>query len=362
MTRETLITRERSLWRYREVLPLPRDGEPVSLGEGGTPLLRACRFAPEVDLWIKDESLNPTQSFKARGMSVAVSMAKYLGATKLAVPSAGNAGGALAAYAARAGIEAHIFMPRDTPRANVVECRELGAHVTLIDGLITDCGAEIARRKGNEGWFDMSTLKEPYRVEGKKTLGYELAEQLNWQHRKPWRAPELPWELPDVILYPAGGGTGLIGMWKAFDEMEALGWIGNRRPRMFAVQAAGCAPIVCAFEAGENKAAEFPNAHTMASGLRVPKAIGDFLMLKILRASDGGAIAIDDEQMIRVAREVGAKEGLFICPEGAACFVALKLLRSAGKIASGERVVIFNTGSGIKYLDCYETQPTNAVA
>jgi threonine synthase len=343
LTRETLLARERSLWRYREVLPLPNDVEPVSLGEGGTPLLRASRLSgtDEVDLWVKDESLNPTQSFKARGMSVAVSMAKFLGATKLVVPTAGNAGGALAAYAARAGVEAHIFMPRDTPRANVVECRELGAHVTLIDGLITDCGAEIARRKENEGWFDMSTLKEPYRVEGKKTLGYELAEQLDWQ-------------VPDVILYPAGGGTGLIGMWKAFGEMEALGWIGKRRPRMFAVQAAGCAPIVRAFEAGEKAAAKFPDAHTLASGLRVPKAIGDFLMLKILRDSNGGAIAVGDEQMIRVAREVGAKEGLFICPEGAACFVALKLLRAARKIASGERVVIFNTGSGIKYLDAYD--------
>jgi threonine synthase len=354
MTCETLLAREKSLWRYREVLPLPPDVEPVSLGEGGTPLLRARKFADDIDLWIKDESLNPTQSFKARGMSVAVSMAKYLGATKLAVPSAGNAGGALAAYAARAGVEAHVFMPSDTPRANVVECRELGAHVTLIDGLITDCAAEIARRKANEGWFDMSTLKEPYRVEGKKTLGYELAEQLNWQHRKSPRARDLRSELPDVILYPAGGGTGLIGMWKAFDEMEALGWIGNKRPRMFAVQATGCAPIVRAFEAGEKSAAEIPDAHTIASGLRVPKAIGDFLILKILRESNGGAIAVDDKEMIRVAREVGANEGLFVCPEGAACFVALKLLRLAGKIASGERVVVFNTGSGIKYLKVYD--------
>ncbi|PYK32619.1 MAG: threonine synthase, partial [Verrucomicrobia bacterium] len=234
-----------------------------------------------------------------------------------------------------------VFMPRDTPRANIVECRELGAHVTLVDGLITDCAAEISRRKANEGWFDMSTLKEPYRVEGKKTLGYELAEQLNWQ-------------LPNVILYPAGGGTGLIGMWKAFDEMEALGWIGQNRPRMFAVQAAGCAPIVRAFEAGEKNAAEVQDAHTIASGLRVPKAIGDFLILKILRVSNGGAIAVDDEEMIRVAREVGTREGLFICPEGAACFAALKLLRSAGKIASGECVVVFNTGSGIKYLEAYD--------
>jgi threonine synthase len=342
-TREALATREKSLWRYREVLPLPADAEPVSLGEGGTPLLRAARFGDRLgvsSLWVKDEAQNPTQSFKARGMAVAVSMAKHLGATKLAVPTAGNAGGALAAYAARAGLEAHIFMPRDTPRANIIECRELGAQVVLIDGLITDCGAEIERRKGAEGWFEMSTLKEPYRVEGKKTLGYELAEQLGWV-------------LPDVILYPTGGGTGLIGMWKAFDEMEVLGWIGSARPRMFSVQASGCAPIVRAFEAGEKTAAEFPNAHTCASGLRVPKAVGDFLMLDILRASKGGAVTVDDEEMIRITREVGSTEGLFVAPEGAACFAALKSLLSTGQIAREESVVIFNTGSGIKYLDCY---------
>jgi threonine synthase len=233
-------------------------------------------------------------------------------------------------------------MPRDTPRANIIECRELGAQVTLIDGLITDCGAEIARRKEKEGWFDLSTLKEPYRIEGKKTLGYEIAEQLNWK-------------LPDVILYPTGGGTGLIGMWKAFDEMEKLGSIDNKRPRMFSVQASGCAPIVCAFETGEKFAAEFPNAHTVASGLRVPKAIGDFLMLKILRDSNGGAVAIDDSEMIEAVREVGKTEGLFVAPESAACFVALRKLRAAGKIDIGERVVIFNTGSGIKYLDCFES-------
>ena len=341
LKRETLVTREKSLWRYHEVLPLPENVEAVSLGEGGTSLLRAQKFDGDVDLWIKDESINPTQSFKARGMTVAVSMAKHLGATRLAAPSAGNAGGALAAYAARAGLEAHIFMPRDTPRANIIECRAMGARVTLIDGLITDCGAEIARRKTKENWFDVSTLKEPYRVEGKKTLGYELAEQLNW-------------ELPDVVLYPAGGGTGLIGMWKAFDEMQALGWIGPKRPRMFAVQASGCAPIVRAFEAGETNAAEFPNAQTIASGLRVPKAIGDFLILNILRQSGGGAVAVDDNEMIRVTRDVGSSEGLFVCPEGAACFVAFRRLREAGKIVSGECVVIFNTGSGIKYLDCYE--------
>jgi threonine synthase len=344
LTQDSFKTRrEKSLWRYRELLPLPSVIEPVSLGEGGTPLLRADRFAASIgieNLWVKDESLNPTQSFKARGMSVAVSMAKHLGARKLAVPSAGNAGGALAAYAARAGLEAHIFMPRDTPRANIIECRELGAHLVLIDGLITDCGAEIAKRKAVEGWFDMSTLKEPYRVEGKKTLGYELAEQLNWQ-------------LPDVILYPTGGGTGLIGMWKAFDEMETLGWLATKRPRMFSVQASGCAPIVRAFENSEPNAAEFPDAHTIASGLRVPKAVGDFIMLKILRESKGGAVTVDDEEMIRVTREVGSSEGLFVAPEGAACFAALKSLLATKKIAPEDHVVIFNTGSGIKYLECY---------
>src|SRR3989440_4536794 len=263
LTREKLTTRERSLWRYRELLPLPKDAESISLGEGGTPLLQSKKLGGEsdVDLWTKDESLNPTQSFKARGMSVAVSMAKFLGAKKLAAPSAGNAGGALAAYAARAELEAHIFMPRDTPRANIVECRELGAQVTLIDGLITDCGAEIGRRKEKENWFDLSTLKEPYRIEGKKTLGYEIAEQLNWK-------------LPEVILYPTGGGTGLIGMWKAFDEMEKMGLIapGTKRPKMFTVQASGCQPIVRAFEANEKFAAEHLGATTKASGLRVPKA------------------------------------------------------------------------------------------
>src|SRR6266513_4840224 len=314
LKRNALLTRpEKSLWRYRELLPVPTETSPVSLSEGGTPLLRAGKFGVSLqmqDLRIKDESPNPTQRIKARGMSVAVSMAKYLGTSKLVAPSAGNAGGALAAYAARAGLEAHVFMPRDTPRANIIECRELGAYVTLIDGLITDCGAEIARCKAKEDWFDMSTLKEPYRVEGKKTLGYELAEQCNWQ-------------LPDVILYPTGGGTGLIGMWKAFEEMETLGWIGKKRPRMVAVQATGCAPIVRAFEAGEKSAAEFPGAHTCASGLRVPKAIGDFLILNILRQSNGSAVAVDDEEMSRVVREVGSSEGLFVAPEGAACFAAL---------------------------------------
>jgi threonine synthase len=315
--------------------------EPVSLGEGGTPLLRLDRIGARFglqNLYVKDESQNPTQSFKARGMAVAVSMAKHLGATKLAVPSAGNAGGAMAAYAARAGLEAFVFMPRDTPQANIIECREVGAHVTLIDGLITDCGAEIGRRKASESWFDVSTLKEPYRIEGKKTLGYELAEQLRW-------------ELPEVIVYPTGGGTGLIGMWKAFDEMESLGWIGPKRPRMFSVQASGCAPIVQAFNNGDAAAGEFANAHTIASGLRVPKAIGDFLMLMILRDSGGGAVAVDDEKMIETVREVGVTEGLFVAPESAACFAALPAI--VKRISPTDRVVIFNTGAGVKYLDLF---------
>src|SRR5437762_1208237 len=259
LTKESLAARAPDLWRYREVLPVEHDENIVNLGEGFTPLLHASRLGAQLglsQLFIKDEGQNPTQSFKARGMATAVSMAKELGAKKLAVPSAGNAAGALAAYAARAGLEAFIFMPEDTPRANVVECEQTGAHVTLMKGLITDCGAEVARRKEAEGWFDVSTLKEPYRVEGKKTLGYELAEQMNWT-------------LPDVIIYPTGGGTGLIGMWKAFAEMEQLGWIDERRPRMVTVQAKGCAPIVRAFEQGERFAAEFPNAATTASGLRV---------------------------------------------------------------------------------------------
>jgi threonine synthase len=324
-------------------LPVEREGNVVSLGEGWTPLLRAARLGEQLglrELFIKDESLNPTQSFKARGMTAAVSMAKELGARKLAVPSAGNAAGALAAYAARAGLEAHIFMPRDTPRANVIECEQTGAHVTLMDGLITDCGAEVGRRKEAEGWFDVSTLKEPYRVEGKKTMGYELAEQFSW-------------ELPDVVLYPTGGGTGLIGMWKAFDEMEEMGWIGEKRPRMVTVQASGCAPIVRAFEEGKRFADEFPNAQTTASGLRVPRAIGDFLILDALRASGGTAIAVTDEELLAAAKEIGAAEGLFVAPEGAACLPALRKLIDAGEVRREERVVIFNTGAGVKYLESY---------
>jgi threonine synthase len=343
LTRESLAARRPDLWRYREVLPVDDENNIISLGEGWTPLLRALRLGRRVgiqELYIKDESQNPTQSFKARGMATAVSMAKELGSKKLAVPSAGNAAGALAAYAARAGIRSYIFMPRDTPRANVVECEQTGAHVTLMDGLITDCGAEVGRRKEKEGWFDVSTLKEPYRVEGKKTLGYELAEQMHWQ-------------LPDVIIYPTGGGTGLIGMWKAFDEMQQMGWIGPKRPRMVTVQAEGCAPIVRAFEEGNRFADEFPNAATTASGLRVPKAIGDFLILDALRASRGTAVSVTDEELIAATREIGAAEGIFCAPEGAACLPALKKLIESGEIDKRERVVLFNTGSGVKYMESF---------
>jgi len=343
LTKDALRTRPKSLWRYREVLPVRNDTDIVTLGEGMTPLLPAPRLGARhgmASLYIKDEAQNPTGSFKARGMTTAVSMAKQFGTRKLAVPSAGNAAGALAAYAARAGMEAHIFMPRDTPRANIIECEQMGAHVTLINGLITDCGAEVAKRKEAEGWFDVSTLKEPYRAEGKKTLGYELGEQLNWR-------------LPDAILYPTGGGTGLIGMWKAFDEMQKLGWIGAERPRMYTVQATGCQPIVRAFEKGEKFAAEHLNAHTKASGLRVPKAIGDFIMLDALRASGGGAVAVSDDDMIACTKEVGAAEGVFPAPEGAACYAALKSLLASNRIKRSETVVLFNTSTGLKYLECY---------
>lgn len=343
LTKESLRTRRADLWRYREVLPVEHDENIVSLGEGWTPLLHAERLGAQLgmkNLFIKDESQNPTQSFKARGMTTAISMAKELGVQKLAVPSAGNAAGALSAYAARAGLEAYIFMPKDTPRANIIECEQTGAHVTLMDGLITDCGAEVGRRKEAENWFDVSTLKEPYRVEGKKTLGYELAEQLDWT-------------LPDAIVYPTGGGTGLIGMWKAFDEMEQLGWIGAKRPRMISVQSTGCAPIVRAFEEGKRFADEFPNAATTASGLRVPKAIGDFLILDAIRASNGTAIAVTDEELIHATREIGAAEGLFVAPEGAACLPALRKLIASNFIGAGDQVVLFNTGAGVKYLESY---------
>jgi threonine synthase len=349
MTRQSLFARRADIWRYRELLPVRREDNIVTLGEGWTPLLHAKTLGESLglsELFVKDESLNPTQSFKARGMSVAVSMAKELGAKKLAAPSAGNAGGALAAYCARARIGAYLLMPSDTPRANIIECEVAGAHVRLIDGLITDCGAEVARLKESEGWFEVSTLKEPYRVEGKKTLGYEIAEQLAWT-------------LPDAIVYPTGGGTGLIGMWKAFDELQQLGWIGEKRPRMISVQAAGCAPIVRAFQKGDRFAEEFENAATVAAGLRVPKAIGDFLILDAIRESGGTAVAVTDEELIAGAKELARSEGIFASPEGGACVPALRDLLARGEVKPDEKVVLFNTGSGIKYLELFETRSTS---
>jgi len=353
MTSESLGARESSLWRYREVLPVEDPANIVSFGEGWTPLLKAERLAAtlpfRLNLFIKDEGQNPTQSFKARGMTAAISMAKEFGVKKVAVPSAGNAAGAMAAYAARAGMEAFIFMPSDTPRANIVECEQTGANVTLVDGLITDCGKIVAERKEAEGWFDVSTLKEPYRVEGKKTMGYELFEQLSSIQNPKSRIQNLP----DVIIYPTGGGTGLIGMWKAFDEMEQLGWIDSKRPRMVTVQSETCAPIVRAFEKGERFADEFENASTVASGLRVPKAIGDFLILDAIRASGGTALAISDGELIKAVGQIGAAEGVFAAPEGAACLPALRKLIDQDVVREGETVVLFNTGSGIKYLEAF---------
>ena len=344
--RRAVQRREATLWRYRELLPLTDDRNRVSLGEGFTPLLDAPRLAANLDvsrLWIKDEAQNPTGSFKDRGMALAVSMARELGLQKLAVPSAGNAGASLAAYAARAGIEAHVFMPKDAPQANITEAEQYGACLTLVDGLISDCGRIIAERKVAEGWFDVSTLKEPYRLEGKKTLGFEIAEQLGW-------------ELPDVIVYPTGGGTGLIGMWKGFAELEKLGWLGARRPRMVSVQAEHCAPIVRAFNENKDKAEPWRDARTIAAGLRVPQAVADFLMLKVLRESDGMAIAVPDEAMLAEIRRVGRLEGLFFCPEGGACVAALARLRREGWIGPNDRVLLFNTASGLKYLDAVGSQ------
>ena len=343
LTKESLKTRVPTLWRYAEVLPVEHCENIISLGEGFTPLTKAENLGKKLNLknlYIKDESLNPTQSFKARGMTAAVSMANELGVKKVAAPSAGNAAGALSAYAALAGMECHIFVPTDTPQACIIECKALGANVNLVDGLITDCGRIVGERKEAEGWFDVSTLKEPYRVEGKKTMGYELAEQMNW-------------ELPDVILYPTGGGTGLIGMWKAFDEMEEMGWISSHRPRMVSVQSVGCAPIVKAFHEQLNHGADIENAHTVASGLRVPKAVGDFIMLDILRKSGGTAVAVSDEDLVADAVEIGKTEGIFAAPEGGACLTALKFLLESGDVQTDERIVIFNTGSGIKYLEAF---------
>ena len=341
LAKPALRGRVASLWRYRELLPLQDDANLVSLGEGYTPLVDANSLGGELGLrklWIKDEAQNPTGSFKDRGLSVAISRAKELGVRKAAIPSAGNAGGSFAAYAARAGIEAHVFMPRDTPIANQIEVAQYGAKLSLVDGLINDCGRIIAERKVAQGWFDFSTLKEPYRVEGKKTMGYEIAEQLDWR-------------LPDVIVYPTGGGTGLIGMWKAFAELEELGWIGKARPRMVSVQASGCAPIVKAFLENKTSAEPWQNARTVASGLRVPQAVADFLMLRVLRESRGIALSVSDDEMLAEIPRIGKAEGLFFCPEGAACVAAVRRLIASHWLTPGDEVLIFNTASGLKYQD-----------
>ncbi len=334
-SRQSVSDGPTSMWRYSAVLP---DAEPVTLGEGMTPMLPSRKYR---NLLIKDEGLNPTGSFKARGMSAAVTMARHYGLKKLAAPSAGNAGGALAAYAAAAGIDAYVFMPKDVPLANRLEVEACGAHLTLVDGLISDCGRMVAERKEQEGWFDVSTLKEPFRVEGKKTMGYEVAEQMGWS-------------LPDAILYPTGGGVGLIGMWKAFEEMEELGWIApGKRPKMISIQASGCAPIIKALHEGKEASEMWVDAHTLAAGLRVPKAYGDFIILEIIRKSGGTAVAVTDDAIMQGVKEMAASEGIFACPEGGAALAAYQQLLEEGFLKESDRVVLFNTGSGYKYLDTF---------
>ena len=342
-TRDSLRDRPPTMWRYREALPPSGDAGPVTLGEGFTPLAHAPRLGAAVGmqrLYIKDESANPTNSFKARGLSAAVTVAQRLGTTTISVPSAGNAANAAAAYAAQAGLSAKVFMPRDVKTPFIRECELYGAEVTLVDGLITDAGRVAAKAGAAGGWYDVSTLKEPYRVEGKKTMAYEIAEQLGW-------------EWPDWMIYPTGGGTGIVGMWKACAELEALGWMpaGVRRPRMVSVQAEGCAPIVRAFRDGDERARPWEDARTSADGLRVPRAIGDFLILRALRESGGTAVAVTDSDMVAAMREIGATEGISAAPEGGATLVALRALLDRGTIAPSDRVVLFNTGGALKYLD-----------
>ena len=341
-----LLGRMPTMWRYDAILP---DANPVSLGEGFTPMLSSREYP---NVYIKDEGLNPTGSFKARGLAAAVTMARHFGLKKLAIPSAGNAAGALAAYAAAAGLEAHIFMPKDVPMANRIECDYYGANVTLVDGLISDCAKKVADMKKEDfwerdGWFDVSTTKEPYRVEGKKTMGYEVAEQLGWR-------------MPQGIIYPTGGGVGLLGMWKAFEEMEALGWIGSERPKMITVQSAGCAPIVKAFEEGKPSSEMWTDAATLASGLRVPKPYGDYLILDILKKSKGAAVSATDDEILEATRHWSKVEGIFAAPEGAACLVAYRKLRANGFFKPEDTVVLFNTGSGLKYLDVLDVPQTAA--
>jgi len=341
--KDSLINRPPTMWRYKEMMPVNYEENITTLGEGFTPLEPAGSLGKILgfkNLFLKNESINPTGSFKDRGMSAAISKAREFGLNKISIPTAGNAGGATAAYTAKAGQEAFIFMPDDTPKAFQVECEQYGAHVEMIDGLISDCGKIIAERKDQEGWFDISTLKEPYRVEGKKTMGYELAEQLNW-------------ELPDVIIYPTGGGTGIVGMWKAFDEMEKLGWIGSHRPKMISVQSEGCAPIIRAFEQGKDSADFFENPETSALGLRVPAAIGDFLILKAIRESNGYALTVSDKELMDNVKMIGKHEGIFSAPEGGATVATLPKLLDLGVINSKDRIVLFITGSGLKYVDLF---------
>jgi threonine synthase len=341
-SRESLRDRPPNMWRYRELMPLLPGDQPVTLGEGLTPLLHAKRLGTTLGLdrlFIKDESLNPTNSFKARGQSAAITRAKALGAHTITLPTAGNAGNAAAAYSAAAGLGCEVYIPKDAKKPFIDECRLYGANVTLVDGLITDAGRMAAEKGKPLGWYDVSTLKEPYRVEGKKTMGYELAEQFNWV-------------LPDWIVYPTGGGTGLVGMWKAFDELEAIGWIpAGRRPKMVSVQAEGCAPIVRAFEQGAPKAVTWENAHTVADGLRVPRAIGDFLILEAVRESGGTALAVADAEMVHDMVAIGSHEGVSAAPEGGAALSAIRRLVAEGRIESHETVVLFNTGGALKYLD-----------
>jgi threonine synthase len=342
VTPTALAARPPTMWRYRELLPLPFDREPVTLGEGMTPLLDCPRLARELGLtklWVKDESQLPTGSFKSRGMAAAVTMAKHLGVKRLAAPTAGNAGGAMAAYAARAGLEAWVFMPEDTPAVNQLEAHLFGAKAFRVNGLITDCGRIVREGADRMGWFDLSTLKEPYRLEGKKTMGLELAEQFGWH-------------LPDVILYPTGGGTGLIGMWKAFAELRELGWLRSEKlPRLVSCQSEGCAPIVRAFEAGQRFAEPFPNAHTVASGLRVPAAVGDFMMLDAIRDSSGCAVAGREATIADWVKRVASAEGIGLCPESAVCFDTVGRLKKLGQIRDGDEVVVFNTGAAQKYIE-----------
>jgi threonine synthase len=344
LDRDRLMEREPNMWRYRELMPVRDPKNILCLGEGFTPLHHALRLGNELNfqnLYIKDEGLNPTCSFKARGLSAAVSRAVELGVTAASIPSAGNAGDALAAYAALAGIKAYIFMPVDVPKPFINECKVLGAEVTLINGFITDCGKAAAEGVKKYNRFDFSTLKEPYRLEGKKTMGYELAEQMHWT-------------LPDVVIYPTGGGTGLVGMWKAFAEMEELGWIGPKRPRMVVVQAEGCAPMVKAFQDGQEFAPPWQGAKTIADGMRVPAAVGDFLIIRAVKESRGIALAVSDQEILEAAGQIGRSQGIFVAPEGAATLCAFRKLRQSGWIQDHETVVLFNTGSGHKYSHLWD--------